>query len=1355
MMKSLFKHLKAIAQYPQPPISIKQVQALLSSGHSSLPLVLKLLVFLPVLLTLRPTPVKAVIGTGTFGSRYAADLRGDIVLIGNTLTTCTVNTACTNLLNGTTSGNNQTAGLTAARVDVDGNTTTTNSSMASLRLPAGSTVVRAYLYYQSARSTTTQPPQDNQVLFGRTAFGALPTNANYQSVTATAIENFSTTATTGFTAVADVTNIINTSGSGDYWVGNLDGYTNLGSWSGWSLVVVFSNPNQNLRNLSVNDGSAIVGVLSTISSQNVTISGFKAPNTGIFDVRIGAVAYDGDRGTADNGYLVNNVNITDSQNTTTDAFNSSITDMGVFYPPTWGKNPNHLNNLSVDIDLLSAPTPTTIPNGATTANFTVASNSETLYLQALTTSIEIAAIAGTLYRDNNNDGVFNTGDVTLPAGITVRLLNPTNNSVITTTTTAADGTYTFAQINDGNYRIQVDTTDTDIPTTVSLVTPNNLDTTLASVPINNQNFGFSPPADLSLTKTVNNSSPTVGSNVTFTLTLTNAGPNSATGVTVADLLPAGLTFVSATPSAGTTYNSGTGVWTVGTVGTTVNANTATLQIVATVATAGAKTNTAQVSAAIQRDPDSTPNNNVTTEDDQASVTVTPVVTAPDLTITKSHTGNFTQGQTGASYTLTATNSGNVATTSNVTVTDSLPTGIVPTAATGTGWTCNISGQNVSCTRTAFVALGAGSSYPAITITVSVANSITSPQTNTANITGGGETNTTNNSATDPTTINSSAVPNPIACDGNFYQVRQNTGWQLFRINRNVSPYTQTQVGNITPAITLNALGYRKADGFMYAIRVDPDTNHLYRIDQNGAVFLGAVSGLPALNYNAGSVGADGDLYVRQEPLSNTIYRINVSTLTATTITLNQSIQTADIAFSPIDGSIYGLYDNNFYRIVVSGTTGTVTNIGTSNITPTPSIGSVFFDAAGNFYAYVNSGTFYLINTTTANATQVSTAPNTSLSDGASCVFTDPERVITTVKSAGTVTTVNPTTFTVPYTVVVNNTGTDTAPNTQVTENLNLTFNTGTPTITVPSLPAVTNGSCTANPAFNGLLDTRLLLGSDTLAIGASCTISFTVQVVYPNLASVPTAVQNNTAYASSASNNPNAGYTFISGVAVPPPTLLSVAQSTVGITYSATTNAPNLLLVKRITAINGINIPGFQDGVNNPGDPNNVGVKAADDDDILWPLPNATSLSGAINSSTITPAVALKPGDEVEYTIYYLNKGTSGASNVSVCDFIPANQTYASTGFNASPLLPDSGGLAGSNYGIVLQDATGGTPVKATNAGDGDRGQFYSTGFPASCTGTNNGQGAVVVNISTIPNATSAGTPPASYGFIRFKAKVN
>ena len=56
----------------------------------------------------------------------------------------------------------------------------------------------------------------------------------------------------------------------------------------------------------------------------------------------------------------------------------------------------------------------------------------------------------------------------------------------------------------------------------------------------------------------------MGDTITYTVTLIDDGPDAATGVTVTDLLPAGLTFVSATPSQGT-YDPATGLWTVGTV----------------------------------------------------------------------------------------------------------------------------------------------------------------------------------------------------------------------------------------------------------------------------------------------------------------------------------------------------------------------------------------------------------------------------------------------------------------------------------------------------------------------------------------------------------------------------------------------------------------------------------------------------------------------------------------------------------------------------------------------------------------------------------------------------------------------
>jgi uncharacterized repeat protein (TIGR01451 family) len=125
----------------------------------------------------------------------------------------------------------------------------------------------------------------------------------------------------------------------------------------------------------------------------------------------------------------------------------------------------------------------------------------------------------------------------------------------------------------------------------------------------------------------------------------------------------------------------------------------------------------------------------------------------DLTITKSHSGNFVQGDTGKTYTITASNPGPGATAGTVTVTDTLPAGLTPTAPNGVvdGWSCAIGGQTLTCTRSDVLASGA--SYPAIALAVNVASNAAATLINTASVSGGGEINTANDTAVDPTTVN--------------------------------------------------------------------------------------------------------------------------------------------------------------------------------------------------------------------------------------------------------------------------------------------------------------------------------------------------------------------------------------------------------------------------------------------------------------------------------------------------------------------------------------------------------------------------------------------------------------------------
>jgi uncharacterized repeat protein (TIGR01451 family) len=130
--------------------------------------------------------------------------------------------------------------------------------------------------------------------------------------------------------------------------------------------------------------------------------------------------------------------------------------------------------------------------------------------------------------------------------------------------------------------------------------------------------------------------------------------------------------------------------------------------------------------------------------------LTVVGTQPVLTINGTHSSSFTMGQQGI-YTLTVSNAVSAGTTSGtVTVAERLPSGLTLADMFGPGWNCS---KNV-CSRSD--SLGAGSSYPPITVKVNVGTGIPMQLTNQASVSGGGSVT---NGASDLTLI---APPSPIA-----------------------------------------------------------------------------------------------------------------------------------------------------------------------------------------------------------------------------------------------------------------------------------------------------------------------------------------------------------------------------------------------------------------------------------------------------------------------------------------------------------------------------------------------------------------------------------------------------------------
>ena len=193
----------------------------------------------------------------------------------------------------------------------------------------------------------------------------------------------------------------------------------------------------------------------------------------------------------------------------------------------------------------------------------------------------------------------------------------------------------------------------------------------------------------------------------------------------------------------------------------------------------------------------------------------------------------------------------------------------------------------------------------------------------------------------------------------------------------------------------------------------------------------------------------------------------------------------------------------------------------------------------------------------------------------------------------------------------------------------------------------------------------------------------------------------------------------------------------------AIANNPNIILVKRITAINSTSYTDLIDGVDDINSPNYVPAPFdADDNHPHWP---ADYLQGRLNGGKIVP------GDELEYTIYFLSTGDTTASNVLICDRLPQNTTFIPTAFNS--IAP------GADKGIILSYDS--NLVALTGIQDSDNGQYFPPGieptdvYPNINCGGSNTNGAIVVNLGDVPNSTSSGDPTNSYGFIRFRVRVN
>jgi choice-of-anchor A domain-containing protein/uncharacterized repeat protein (TIGR01451 family)/TQXA domain-containing protein len=206
-----------------------------------------------------------------------------------------------------------------------------------------------------------------------------------------------------------------------------------------------------------------------------------------------------------------------------------------------------------------------------------------------------AVLGDKVWIDANKNGVQEAGEAGL-GGVTVQLYNCATNALVNTMQTDVNGNYLFTELTPGDYKVKFilpadyyftvkdsgtnDALDSDADSASGLTGCYTLAAGDDNRTVDAGAYFVAPQTDvdLRLTKTASNLNPKDGDEVTYTVTVVNNGPAPASGVNASDILPAGLTFVSASATQGS-YNEATGIWNIGSL---ANGASATLTITVTV-----------------------------------------------------------------------------------------------------------------------------------------------------------------------------------------------------------------------------------------------------------------------------------------------------------------------------------------------------------------------------------------------------------------------------------------------------------------------------------------------------------------------------------------------------------------------------------------------------------------------------------------------------------------------------------------------------------------------------------------------------------------------------------------------------
>jgi hypothetical protein len=280
-----------------------------------------------------------------FAQRYRALQHGGIVRAANASITCRADEkpSCPDVQGG---GQGVNGDFDMFYIDVDRDPNTYNSSRAEVRLPGGSRVTYARLYWGgNLRVGEQKPPEDN----GRVLI-AEPGGEYKEILADTVVGHRVADGADAFQASAEVTQLVREAGPGQYTVAQVNvamGRSAAGAWGGWTLVVAYENPEDPLRHLALWDGFA---PLKSGSGQEIQLRDMSFPADAWG--RAGLVAYNGDRRTTGDSLTVTtgesaSVALTNSANPEGDVLNSTISEPGA----DAGRVPAHAHTLGYDSDV--------------------------------------------------------------------------------------------------------------------------------------------------------------------------------------------------------------------------------------------------------------------------------------------------------------------------------------------------------------------------------------------------------------------------------------------------------------------------------------------------------------------------------------------------------------------------------------------------------------------------------------------------------------------------------------------------------------------------------------------------------------------------------------------------------------------------------------------------------------------------------------------------------------------------------------------------------------------------------------------------------------------------------------------